>query len=97
MSADPWHVDRLDLAGYLERLGPRTATPSRAALDELNEAHVRTFNFDNIDVSLEQHPGVSTAVLNEKFVGQGYHRRRECGPGACLDLTRGEPGSPPTD
>jgi hypothetical protein len=21
MSADPWHVDRLDLAGYLERLG----------------------------------------------------------------------------
>jgi N-hydroxyarylamine O-acetyltransferase len=71
MSADPWHVARLDLAGYLERLGVGVREPSRAALDEIHEAHVRTFTFDNIDVFLEQHPGVSTAVLNEKFAGRG--------------------------
>ena len=53
MGAHPWHVDRLDLAGYLERLGGVARGPSRAALDELNEAHVRTLTFDNIDVTLE--------------------------------------------
>ena len=56
MSADPWHVDRLDLAGYLERLGVAVREPGRAALDEPHEAHVRTFTFDNIDVLLQQHP-----------------------------------------
>lgn len=68
---DPWQSDRLDLAGYLERLGLPAATPSRAALDALHEAHVRTFTFDNVDVLLDQHPGVALDALDEKFVGRG--------------------------
>ena len=37
----------------------------------MHEAHLRTFTFDNIDVLLEQHPGVSLAAVQEKFVGRG--------------------------
>ncbi|WP_345525192.1 hypothetical protein [Nocardioides endophyticus] len=58
MSSDPWSTDQLDLTGYLARLGA-PAPPDAAALAELHEAHVRTFTFDNIDVLLGQHPGVS--------------------------------------
>ena len=70
---DDWQVDALDL----DRLpGPprrrrRPRSPSRAALAELHEAHVRAFTFDNIDVLLGQHPGVSLDAVQEKFVGRG--------------------------
>ena len=47
------------------------ATPSRASLDELHEAHVRAFTFDNVDVLLGRHPGVSLDAVQEKFVGRG--------------------------
>ncbi|WP_053203862.1 arylamine N-acetyltransferase family protein [Jiangella muralis] len=69
--SDPWETDRLDLAGYLTRLGIAQRPPSRAALDELHEAHVRTFTFDNIDVLLDQHAGVGLAAVQEKFAGRG--------------------------
>lgn len=69
--SDDWQTDQLDLAGYLARLGQPAAAPSRAALDALHVAHVRTFTFDNIDVLLDQHPGVGLDALNEKFVGRG--------------------------
>jgi N-hydroxyarylamine O-acetyltransferase len=49
----------------------RRAAPSRAALDALHEAHVRAFSFDNIDVLLDQHPGVRLDAVQEKFVGRG--------------------------
>ncbi|TDE13538.1 arylamine N-acetyltransferase family protein [Jiangella asiatica] len=71
MSADQWYVDRLDLAGYLKRVGAAVREPSRAALDELHEAHVRTFTFDNIDVLLQQHPGAGLDAIQGKFVGRG--------------------------
>jgi N-hydroxyarylamine O-acetyltransferase len=71
MHADEWAVDRLDLDGYLDRLGVRARPPTRAALDELHEAHLRAFTFDNIDVLLEQHPGVSLDAVSAKFVGRG--------------------------
>ena len=71
MSADLWQLDRLDLAGYLARIGQQALPPSRAALDALHEAHVRTFTFDNIDVLLEQHPGVGLDQVQAKFVGRG--------------------------
>jgi N-hydroxyarylamine O-acetyltransferase len=70
-SADPWEVDRLDLAGYLARIGVTPREPSRDLLDELHEAHVRAFTFDNIDVLLEQHPGVGLEAVQAKFVGRG--------------------------
>ncbi|HZC27818.1 MAG TPA: arylamine N-acetyltransferase [Actinopolymorphaceae bacterium] len=71
MTSDPWQLDRLDVDGYLARLGLPARDPSRAALDELHQAHVRTFTFDNIDVLLRQHPGVHLDAVQEKFVGRG--------------------------
>lgn len=71
MSSDEWRVDVLDLDGYLERLGVPAREPSRSALSELHEAHVRTFTFDDIDVLLGQHPGVALDDVQTKFVGRG--------------------------
>jgi N-hydroxyarylamine O-acetyltransferase len=71
MPTESWGVEGLDLEGYLGRLGVPARTPGPAALAELHEAHVRTFTFDNIDVLLGRHPGVSLAAAQEKFVGRG--------------------------
>src|SRR6478672_10177073 len=71
MSTSAWQIDRLDLDAYLARLGVPAKEPSRSALAELHEAHVRTFTFDNIDVLLGQHPGVALEAVQEKFVGRG--------------------------
>lgn len=71
VTPDPWNIDRLDLDGYLGRIGVPARPPSRAALDELHEAHVRTFTFDYIDVALDQHAGVSLDAVQAKFVGRG--------------------------
>jgi len=71
MPNDDWRVDALDLTGYLARLRLPVREPGREALAELHEAHVRTFTFDNIDVLLGQHPGVSLDAVQEKFVGRG--------------------------
>ena len=66
-----WQVEWLDLAGYLARLGVPAHDPGGAALAQLHEAHVRAFTFDNIDVLLGEHPGVSLDAVQEKFVGRG--------------------------
>ncbi|MFI6585462.1 arylamine N-acetyltransferase [Embleya sp. NPDC050493] len=71
MSTDLWQVDGVDLDGYLARLGLPARAPARKVLDELHEAHVRTFTFDNIDVFLGQPGGVDLAAVQEKFVGRG--------------------------
>jgi len=71
LPADPWGVERLDLDGYLARVGVAAGDPDRRLLDELHEAHVRTFTFDNIDVLVGQHPGVDLVAVQEKFVGRG--------------------------
>jgi N-hydroxyarylamine O-acetyltransferase len=71
MPTDEWQIDRLDLAGYLRRLGTPAREPGIRALAELHEAHVRTFTFDNIDVLLGPHPGVSLDSVQEKFVVRG--------------------------
>jgi N-hydroxyarylamine O-acetyltransferase len=67
----PWLTEHLELDAYLARIGVSAAPPSRAALDALHEAHVRSFTFDNIDVLLDQHPGVQLDAVQEKFVGRG--------------------------
>ena len=67
----PWSTEQLDLDAYLTRIGESPAPPSRAALDALHEAHVRSFTFDNIDVLLDQHPGVALDAVQAKFVGRG--------------------------
>ena len=71
MTEHPWQIERLDLTAYLTRIGLTAQPPSRSALDGLLEAHVRTFTFDNIDVLLEQHPGVGLDSVQAKFVGRG--------------------------
>jgi N-hydroxyarylamine O-acetyltransferase len=71
MPTDNWQADLLDLPGYLKRLDVPVREPSVQALAELHEAHVRAFTFDNIDVLLGQHPGVSLDSVQEKFVGRG--------------------------
>ena len=68
---DLWRTDRLDLDAYLACIGAAQERPSRVALDRLLEAHVRRFTFDNIDVLLEQHPGVGLDAVQTKFVGRG--------------------------
>jgi N-hydroxyarylamine O-acetyltransferase len=60
-----------DVDDYLARTGAAAEPPSEAALGRLLAAHVRTFPFDNVDVLLEQHPGVSLGAVVEKFVGRG--------------------------
>lgn len=67
----PWDSSALDLDAYLARTGATAAPPSLAALTALLVAHARTFPFDNIDVLLEQHPGVSLEAVQEKFFGRG--------------------------
>jgi N-hydroxyarylamine O-acetyltransferase len=71
MVAHPWQIERLDLDAYLGRIGVSRRPPSRPALDELLDAHVRTYTFDNIDVLLDQHRGVGLDVVQSKFVGRG--------------------------
>ncbi len=71
MTDDPWQINHVDLDGYLARLGVSAGPPSRSLLDAIHEAHVRTFTFDNIDVLLEQHPGVGLPAVQAKFVGRG--------------------------
>ena len=71
MPTDDWQIDVLDLTGYLVALAHPCVSPAGAALAELHEAHVRAFTFDNIDVLLGQHPGVSLDAVQQKFVGRG--------------------------
>ncbi len=71
MPSDDWQVGRLDLDGYLSRIGVVAREPSSPALAELHEAHLRTFTFDNVDVLLGRHPGVGLDAVQDKFVGRG--------------------------
>lgn len=71
MTDDPWQLAELDLPAYLARVGQPELPPGRPALDALQEAHVRTFTFDNIDVLLGAHPGVRLPAVQEKFVRRG--------------------------
>ena len=61
----------LELEAYLARIGAPAEPPSYDALARLQTAHVRTFPFDNVDVLLDQHPGVTLGAVQEKFVGRG--------------------------
>ncbi|GAB3745523.1 arylamine N-acetyltransferase [Microlunatus parietis] len=71
-----WDTADLDLDAYLARTGATAEPPSLEALGRLQTAHVRTFPFENLDVLLEQHPGVSLAAVQDKFVRR--HRGGYC-------------------
>ena len=71
VSTDVWQVADLDLEGYLARTGAPARPPGSDALAELHEAHVLAFTFDNVDVLLRRHRGVSLAAVQDKLVGRG--------------------------
>jgi hypothetical protein len=71
-----WDTADLDLDAYLSRTGATAEPPSLEALGRLQTAHVRTFPFENLDVLLEQHPGVSLAAVQDMFVRR--HRGGYC-------------------
>lgn len=71
LPADPWGIEALDLDAYLAKVGVDREPPSLDALARLQTAHVRAFTFDNIDVLLGTHPGITLAEIQEKFVGRG--------------------------
>ena len=96
MSFDEWQIDRLDLDGYLARLGVAAREPSLEALAELHEAHVRTYTFDNIDVLLGRPPGVSLDEVQQKFVVRGrggycFEHGTIVAAANCADVTLGTP------
>ncbi len=79
MSADSgsggeWNIEAVDVDEYLDRIKHPRPEPTADALWSLHEAHVATFPFENIDVVLGQHRGLSLEVLAEKFL-----RRRRGG------------------
>jgi N-hydroxyarylamine O-acetyltransferase len=67
-----WHTDEFDLDGYLARTGAEAGPPGTAALRALVRAHTLAVPFENVDVVLGRHPGLSPAAITGKLV----HRRR---------------------
>ena len=59
-----------DLEAYLAQVGQEKRVPSASALKQLAQAHVGAFPFENVDVILRQHKGISPDVVAEKFLGR---------------------------
>jgi N-hydroxyarylamine O-acetyltransferase len=60
----------VDLDAYLARTGQERRPPSADALKDLMRAHVRAIPFENVDVVLRQHQGISLDVVSAKLVGR---------------------------
>ena len=90
MPTDEWQTDVLDLTGYLNRLGTPVREPSRAALAELHEAHVRAFTFDNIDVLLGGGP--THAAILAQAPGEPPGRLKLTEQGETISFNYGLPG-----
>ncbi|WP_410562092.1 arylamine N-acetyltransferase family protein [Amycolatopsis sp. cmx-4-61] len=65
-----WGIGAVDLDAYLARVGQPRRAPSEAALKELMRAHARAIPFENVDVVLGQHQGISLDVVHAKLVGR---------------------------
>ncbi|MET8999321.1 arylamine N-acetyltransferase [Amycolatopsis sp. NPDC004169] len=65
-----WGIDAVDLDAYLARVGQPRRAPSEAALTELMRAHAKAIPFENVDVVLRQHQGISLDVVSAKLVGR---------------------------
>jgi N-hydroxyarylamine O-acetyltransferase len=60
----------IDLDAYLARTGQERRPPSAEALKDLTRAHVKAIPFENLDVILRQHQGISLDVVSAKLVGR---------------------------
>lgn len=65
-----WDIDAVDLDAYLARTGQQRRPPSEEALRDLMRAHVQAIPFENVDVVLGQHQGISLDVVSAKLVGR---------------------------
>jgi N-hydroxyarylamine O-acetyltransferase len=65
-----WGIDAVDLDAYLTRIGQERRPPSEDALEDLVRAHVQAIPFENVDVVLGQHQGISLDVVSAKLVGR---------------------------
>src|SRR2546421_12933034 len=65
-----WGIDAVDLDAYLARIGQPASPPSARALADLMSAHVQAIPFENVDVVLRQHQGISLDVVSAKLVGR---------------------------
>ncbi|WP_427886010.1 arylamine N-acetyltransferase family protein [Kribbella sp. GL6] len=65
-----WDIEKLDLDAYLTRIDHPRVAPSAEALRSLHRAHVLAIPFENIDVILGTHPGVSLDAIQAKLVGR---------------------------
>jgi N-hydroxyarylamine O-acetyltransferase len=64
---DPWGVDRLDLAAYLDRIGVARHAP----LATIHRAHVAAIPFENLDVQLGVGVSVDLPDVQAKLVDAG--------------------------
>ncbi|SFW49227.1 arylamine N-acetyltransferase family protein [Amycolatopsis australiensis] len=65
-----WGIEAVDLDAYFARIGHRAEPPSAPALRDLMRAHVQSIPFENVDVVLGQHQGISLDVVTAKLVGR---------------------------
>jgi N-hydroxyarylamine O-acetyltransferase len=70
MTTGEWDIDAVDLDAYLARIGQERRAPSEGALRDLMRAHVQAIPFENVDVVLGQHQGISLDVVSAKLVGR---------------------------
>jgi N-hydroxyarylamine O-acetyltransferase len=65
-----WQIEELDLDAYLNRIGHPRVAASAESLRSLHRDHVLAIPFENIDVILGTHPGISLDAIQAKLVGR---------------------------
>ena len=70
--SDDWSVDKLDLDGYLHRIGHSgPVEPSGATLNALYREHLSAIRFENLDVFLKNGVSVDLESIQDKIVYRG--------------------------
>jgi N-hydroxyarylamine O-acetyltransferase len=71
-ASDDWSAGKLDLAGYLSRIGYQgPVEPSEAALAALYRAHLAAVRFENFDIFLRGSVAADLESIQEKIVQRG--------------------------
>jgi N-hydroxyarylamine O-acetyltransferase len=64
-----WGIDRLDLGGYVDRIGyPGSLDPSAATLRGLHRAHIASISFENLDAVLGRGIDLDLSAIQDKLV-----------------------------
>jgi N-hydroxyarylamine O-acetyltransferase len=64
-----WGIERLDLGGYVDRIGyPGALHPSAATLRGLHRAHITSISFENLDAVLGRGIDLDLAAIQDKLV-----------------------------